>query len=582
MKHIFAILCIVGLSIVPIAAQTKTGAAVDSTATAKDTAVIERKINIEKEYVPELTPSTRTPIEYDVQEQHIKKAEIHYSGYASEVQPKPQFYPLEPQKSKALNRKNPRKGYAAVGVGYPINWLGQLYYPILSDKERFLDIHIDHDGYFQGKKQLIDTDFDMWFAHNIGQSDRIYTGIGYSNLFYTYYGDNDPDSAALSSPAQIQGTDSIPARQSIHHVRATIGAQSVKDRNGWLYDANLGYDMAMLQYSGVNQHTVTLDGIVSKEIANNQISVGINLDSYFYGYGLLTTKNNLRNNATLALSPAYQLQWNGLDFRIGARLFFSFNKGMVFNAMPDVSVKYNVGKLMNVYVDITGDYQNHSLASTLEECRYWTPDNEPLYNTYTPVDAAIGVNIKPIKGMMLNISADYRYNLNDHFFVNKYQMDNGAALMTNTFTAIYGHSQCFDFNARLSYNYTDRYTAYTRAVYHLWYADRQWQSPWHRPDFEWEVGAEVRPIRQLVINANMYIGTGYKAGITSDGINYSTVKMSNHYDLNLGASYTFNKTIGLFLRLNNLLSLAPSLRYQDWYGYDNIGFNCLIGLKFGF
>lgn len=551
----------------------------DSTAT--DTAYIERKINIEKEYMPEIKASTRTQVEYTIQEQNVKKADIIYSGYASDVQPRPQFYPLEPLKQKILNRKTPKKGYAALGYGYPIVWLAQLYYPAIATNSNYMDIALDHRGFLLGKKQLIDTDFELKYKHNFENGHRIIAEANYSNLYYTYYGNHTMDSNTVYTLNDRKITiDSLPLHQSIHNVSALIGAQSTKNLNGWTYTATLNYDMTMLQYIGTTQHTITLDGLIGKKLGNNNIVLGVNFENYFYNK---PSKTNFRNNGILALAPAYQLNWKGLNIHAGVRFFLSFNKGLLFNAMPDVKVDYNIGRLMNIYAAVTGDYRSMSLAATMEECRYIDPTSDLQYNAYTPIKALIGFNIKPLHGMLLNFYADYAYTNNDHFFLNRhfFTPDN-QPVMSPMFTTVFSNSQHFDFNLRWSYNHKDNYYIYTSAIYHLWYTENQWQTPWHKPEFEWEIGTIIRPIKPLTINANFYLGTGYKAAALTTTGQYAALKMTNHYDLNIGATYKFNKSVAIFAELNNLLGFAPSLRYQEWYGYDNIGFNCLVGVKIGF
>ena len=581
MKCIIVSLCL-AISLLPLAAQSNSTETPQKT----DTAYIERNINVEKEYAPELAPAKRTNVEYTVQEQNIKKADITYSGYAADVQPTPQFYPLSALSQKILNQKTPKKGYAALGFGYPIDWLATLYYPIIATGDDHLEMLLDHKGFILGKKQLIDTDFGMKYTHNIGKSDQLHAAVGYANRYYTYYGKHNLDSFSVYSFGNGCAvfpfdTCRLNNRQSIHEVAVVVGANSITDHNGWRYTADLSYDMHLLQYLGTSQHDVRLTGEVTKAIRQHTIAVLLDFDSYFYAGDALNSKKNLKNNGILGLAPQYRLNVNGLDMKLGLKMYFSFNKGMVFNIMPDLSFRYNVHKLMDVYLDLTGDYRQVSLSSMMNECRYWHPLIDGDFNKYTPLKAIIGTNIKPMKGMMFTFDATYGINLNDHFFINKYY---GDLERSNHFTAVYSNSQNIDLNARLGYNHKNRYTAYTRATYHFWYVGNNWSTPWHRPTFEWEIGTEIRPIENLMINANFFLGTGYSAGVPNDETftTFTTIKMNNHYDLNIGASYKFKNDIAIFAQFNNLLSLSPNLRYQDWYGYDNIGFNCMLGVKFGF
>lgn len=568
-----------------LAAQNPHSEPADTTAR-QDTAFVERNIHIEKEYVPELNPCTRTNIEYSTQEQSIKKADIVYSGYASDVQPKPQFYPLDPLEQKVLNRKSPKKGYAALGFGYPIDWLAQFYYPIVSTNSSFLDIMLDHNGILLGKKQFIDTDFGMLFRQNIGKTDQITARIGYGNNFYSYYGTSALDGATkyknIDEVAFIP--DSLNFHQSIHKVNVGITALSLKDRNGWEYAARLEYGMSHLQYIGLTQHDVDAGVMAGKALGPGKLSLGLALESYYYGKPAQLPAQHLEYDATLEIAPAYDLQWNGLQMKLGLRMFANFNKGGVFAIMPDVTFNYNIGRLMSVYASATGDYTMMSMASALGQCRYYDPLADTRSNSWSPLIANVGVSIKPMAGLMLDIHAKYSYTLDERLFMNEYvYAPDNSRVMSNRFIIEQADCQHIDLGARISYNHKERYTAYAAASWNP-YLGKTAGMPWNGPRYTAEIGTRLKPVNNLTVDASFIYGGGYRGGRLNPentGI-IESFKMSDHFDLNIGASYKFNKSIALFARLDNILSLAPALRYQDWYGYDNIGFNCLIGVKFGF
>jgi outer membrane cobalamin receptor len=49
--------------------------------------------------------------------------------------------------------------------------------------------------------------------------------------------------------------------------------------------------------------------------------------------------------------------------------------------------------------------------------------------------------------------------------------------------------------------------------------------------------------------------------------------MNPKIDINLGSTYTFNKTFSAFAQLNNLLNS----KYQEFYGYEVQGLNFMLG-----
>ena len=74
-----------------------------------DTTTIDRNINIEKEYIPEIEEAEAQKFNIKTQEPNVPEAQFNYSTYASEVQPKSNFYPLNPQEQAKPKRKNLKK-----------------------------------------------------------------------------------------------------------------------------------------------------------------------------------------------------------------------------------------------------------------------------------------------------------------------------------------------------------------------------------------------------------------------------------------------------------------------------------------
>lgn len=550
--------------------------------TGGDTTVVERNINIEKEYIPELQPAKRRNIDYTVQEQSLKKSAIVYSNYASDVQPSPQFYPIDPMEQKLLNRKTPKKGFLELGFGHPINWRTEIFYPILSTSNTYLDIHADHDGFVKHNVKLIDTEIDMLLKQKIGRSDELFAAIGYKNDYYSYYGNHniDPAEKYMFNDSPVFGGNILSPTQTAHRAGILVGAQSLKNRNGWTYHAGVAYSMMYLQSVTTTQHSVSVSGNTCKTFGNNTLNIGLNFDGNFYE----TSQNNVphtsvTNNSALGLAPAYSMTWSDLDLTVGAKIFFAFNRKMVVNAMPDVKINYNIGHKMNIYGGVTGDYRLNSLESLMEECRYFDPLQEILHNTYTPVNVFAGYQIKPLSRLLIDIHADYDYTLDAlQMYNTPYTTLSGNTHTTNMFAAGFTNYNHVEAALRINYNHKDRYVAHTELAYN--YYDR---TVLNRPTWEWNIGTEITPAKGWMVNAAFTLGTGYRGAMYDATTKaYQTINLQNRYILDLGASYTIKQRYTLFARFENLLALAPALRYQEWYGYENFGFECLIGAKISF
>ena len=523
-----------------------------------DTTIIDRNVNIEKEYIPEIEPAESQKFNIKTQEPNIPEAKFNYSTYASDVQPSSNFYPLDPQEQAKPKRTSLKKGYAELGFGYPINWSAELFYPLYNKKNTNFDFHLDHTGLFTNTIQLIQTDLDIILHQKINNNHQLNSAISYNNDYYNYYGDGIK-------------FDSLP--QIIHRANALIGMQSTNRINGWGYRADLSYNGMFLHYAPINEHRIILDGEVSKILGKKPLNIGIFADINILNSQLSTPDSLLPTTAVIGLLPSYDIVLDNLKFHLGAKAYFSINKGQIFNAMPDVTINYNEGKTLSIYAGITGDYQIHTLSSTLEHCRYFNPYSTGItLNTYTPADFFAGFRLKPfLEGLMVDAHVNYKFVYNDYLIRNV--IDSVSNNYMNIFTADFSNTQILSTGARVNYNYQNKYVAHASFKYNYYTVADSTLTMVNRPSWEIEVGTEMTPIKGLAINADFYTGLGYKA-ILPTGV----IDLPNHFDLNIGAAYTFHEQCTVFARFNNIINS----KYQYFYGYENIGFNCLFGVKITF
>lgn len=517
-----------------------------------DTTIIDRNVNIEKDYVPEIVDAKIQKFNIKTQEPSIPETHFNYSTYASGVQPQSNFYPLESQKQEKPKRKSLKKGYAELGFGYPINWSAELFYPLYNKKNTSFDLHLDHTGLFTDEIQLIETDFDLILRHNIGQNNQFNFAVNYNNDYYNYYG---------------KGIvyDSIP--QIIHQAGILMGMQSTRRINGWGYKANLHYNGMFFHSLIGTEHRIILDSEISKILGKKPLNIGLFADVNVLAQTKTTT------TAVIGLLPSYDIVLEDLHFHLGAKAYFSINKGRVFNAMPDVTINYNGGKIFSIYAGITGDYQIHTLSSTLEHCRYFDPTSIGLaLNTYTPADFFAGFRLKPfLEGLLVDAHINYKFVYDDYFIFNT--IDSVSNNYKNIFTADFSNTQILSTGFRVNYNHQNKYNGHAGLKYNYYTISDSTMTMVNRPTWEIEIGTEMTPVKGLAINADFYTGLGYKA-MLPEGI----VKLPNHFDLNIGAAYTFHEQCTVFAKLNNIINS----KYQYFYGYDNIGFNCLFGIKITF
>lgn len=548
----------------------------------QDTAIIDRNVQIEKEYAPEIKDSKRSNIEYKAQEYTITPTSVTYSTYSNQVTPRPIFYPLAPQTQNILKRKDPSKGYVLIGAGYYINWDAEFFYPIIKNNSTDLSIFLDNDAYYDIKNDpfddhiTIDSKFEMDFKHRFRGNQELYSSLGYDNNYYSYYGGTDSIhfyKTPESSICENRKDSLLPEMQCIHKVKGEFGLRSLEAIDGWRYDANVRYKGMFLQYMNIHEHIIDVNGKMSHSFGKNNLEVGLSVSSNFYNKakGNDTTYRVDYNNVDLGLAPAYIMKWKNIDFRLGMKIYFAFMKKYKVNAMPDVQISYNFRKLFNVYGGIVGEYQNISKYELLEENRYFNPYCDVERNHYAPVKPYLGLMIKPINGMLLNVFAEYKYTVNEYQYINNGRMFDVQEIR---------NSHTLNVGGRINYNYKDKYTVYASGIYHMYAPADETITILHKPIAEVTAGINMNPYKTLNIYADFYFAYGRYYLDPTSATPLDPVMMKNIYDLNLGVSYSL-KPVTVFLEGKNIIGFSDKINYQIWNTYE--AERCIsLGVKFEF
>lgn len=551
------------LIIIALAATTLTARAQQQQ---DDTTQVERRINIEKEYTPEIKEVKRKDIEYNIEDFRVRPSNLEYSNYVLPIIPHTPFTPLEARKQDFIKLRGAKQGFAELAFGFNFNWKAEAYYKILNTQADQLDVHLDHWGTYWGLKSddpkvYIRTGIGLDYLHNIGQNHRLEATIDYRNRYYSYYGAdslrwNDLDSLGLNR------------YQCRHTLHAAFGARSTRSMHGWDYEAGVDYRMENLQYLRQTEHLIKVQGRGFRSFGIHQVELDLSLEGVAYA-GL---RNN--NNLVVELAPYYNVNVSWMDLHAGLRMDFACMRGTVFNIMPDIRAAFHLHPMVRLNVDITGDYSQQTLARTLDICPYYI-FTDTLRNAYTPADFHLGLTVTPAPGLTLNVGAQYAIRNGVLNFSNTLA---DSLTLTRYMRADYVRAQHLAISFAGTYVLKDRYTFHADFRWNKWFG-RDSVPILYRPDFELHAGINLMPIEGLNITADYYLATGRLA---LDPVAGTTFRLANIHDLNIGASYTIKKIITVYANANNILSAAKSLRWQSWSGYDTMGFNMAFGLRMAF
>lgn len=573
----------------------------NKTTTAKDTTV-NRKVQIEKDYEPEIGTHKRANIDLVVEKPKVEPAQTEYSHYTISMKPEQQATTINATKpcDTTLNHETPRKGFARLGFGPYWVEMFDFWYPILNSKEGYFDVGVHHNGELQPAndkheaKHYLNTGIDINFNKSFNPG-TLYLNLGYQNEWFNYYGDNDlgPDSYQYVNVENqpIYRNQLMPAHQSLNRIAFTLGMRS----NGllpsnWFYDASLAYNV-LTTANRLQEHQIRGDVNTGMMVGMHRLNINLTMLGILYGSQSWEGQTpltevfyptNHSNNGVVTFAPSYQMHWKNLNVNLGVKANFAFVQHRPIAVSPDVKIDYTVSDIVNFFGGITGDYQIHSLWNMLNENRYYAVENAAYNNTYIPIDAFVGFKLKPIKG--LNITADFHYEMmKDAAFYrnNDYLGVDNIYHYSNNFVADHADANLFTIGVKASYNYNERFLVYAAMRYNKWQVNDSLVLAWHKPTWEFALGAQARIYKGLSANIDFVYHSPSKNNLGRNINEQSLVEVGPMYDLNLGVDYQFERNWSLFLQLNNLVAIG-GINYQPWYGYNTIGFNAMVGAKVRF
>lgn len=559
--------------------------------------IVTHNVSIEKEYVPQVIKVKRTDIELPSTEPTVTKTEVTYSTETEAMETKSTFYPLKETDFKSMQRPLYKSGFIRFGAGFPLHWLAELWYPIFNTNTDYFDIYLDHYGVNNNGKSLIDTDLDLRYNKKL-RIGQLYSSLGLTNTSFNYYGKDSvfTDNTVFYefNNEKVAGKDLIPTKQSVTQLDAVLGFRSLKEINNWSYDGMLNYHL-LNALNSLQEHQVKVNLTGGYNLNENHLIADLEGNIYLYNAPVLQYPSDSvwATQAVISFRPRYERTWDNLKLRAGAKLWFSINKGDIVAASPDIDVRYTVAKLLDIYGGVSGSYEFTGLANMFRENRYYNMYERMEANAYTPFDFFAGLNIRPVRGLIFDASISYKLIANQHFFYNK-QFDclstpnewpnkqDSERVYSNIFAVDYARATLLNVDARLAYNLKERYNFYVKGRYNGWKVLTPNIEAWNKPTWESSAGIDAMITKSFNVNANFYYASERLNKLPQKDGSIDIRTLTPIYDLNLSASYTFKKQWSLFVEANNILGSSQAFSYQQWYGYDNIGFNILIGATIAF
>lgn len=553
-------------------------------------AVLNRTVVVENEYNPEIMDASKINILPAIEEPAVSPKNVEYSTGQS---PASDYGVYEPMLSFADGPVQPPKyrGYAHLGYGNYGNvdaGLGYLF--SISEKDQLGvtaklggmngTLHLPSPYWVNGKAMdwksyFYSSGIDLDYVHAFQKFKMNITGdFGVDNFNYHQF--------PIRLPL-IMGGDWIympyfDGRQNQTKGKLQALFASSDESLPLQFDVQAGYSYFDKKYDFGEkkldkENLITLNADLRGAV-NEWQKIGLKLAMNNFSY-------NLKENdsyTSLEVNPYYSLNREHWRIRFGAHVNFSFGKGSVLEASPDVDIQFGFGENYALFLKATGGRILNDYRQMESVDPYWMIYRPEWWkNTYIPVDASFGLKMSPVKGARFNLFAGYQIRKNELCFDDFYpEMSSYAYSYVQT-----GTMKEFYAGIELGYFYKDFLDIAADATFHR-LKDPKNSLFLMKPELELNLRADFKLFTSFYLNLGYEYISRHKVfhnDISSRMGNWlSEYKMNPVNNLSLGLTYNFWKGASAYVKLRNILNRD----YQYYYSYPAEKLNFLAGLSVKF
>lgn len=566
---------------------------------------VDQNVTVEREYQPVIQDAGKISSVPEIIEPAVEKTAAKYTEFNLPLPVGQNIHTLSAAELEHQRRKNPNGAFVRVGLGNYLNNMVDFALPVVKKTNMRFDMKLNHLATFS-KEAHSTTNAALMFDNYFKKMD-LYAGIGLGHEYFKYYGDQFDRTGAVTDLSAL-ATDGLAKYKELNLVRVNrtaktfsldeiansadndvfwrfntyVGVRSLPNTTGLRYLGEVQYK-AFDSRNGLTENIIHSKAHFNTQNGRNRLGLDIEMQNMMYKSDIDAVINVWDSYTVFSMNPYYSIERNSWNLRLGVKSSFSFVHGRPFNPSPDISAEWKaVPKWLAVYAGVEGGYNVNTLDGMFTENRFLYSDLR-VKDTYTPLNAYIGVKVKPAYNVLLDAYVNYRYIDNQYFFVNKdyaysdlssasLDSPNDSVIYSNRFNAIYSEASLLKIGVRANYNIRNLINIQLKGAYNGW---KVFDIPvaWNKPKFEADIAADWRISRNLNISANVFFESERFAKLGD-----MSLRMRPKVDINMGASYSYLNWFTMFAKINNLINNP----YQDFYGYEVQGTNVMVGAAFSF
>ena len=576
---------------------------------------LNRSVTVERDFQPVIQAAGKVTTKPAIEQVTIEPTPVEYSEYTAEVTPGNTFHPLLSQPTR-FEKGKPFHGYVRGALGHP-NTLFDFGYHLDDGKKSILDVYAHHRAEW-GLAALSKSKLGLNFTHQFSSCD-LYFGFNGGNVYYHKYGHFydyqafeltnrdfgmwEKNKVAYANRQALTPLD----KTSLWTTEVFLGVKA-NPKEDIQYRVQTGY-MLFAKVGAVAEHQIRTHADFDWHAEEHHVGFNVYVQNNLIqlrSLAQMIPDSLYGHRHNLRIEPFYAYEGQRVRVHVGVNLDMNIGhgpkapsaiEGITFAPSPHINLEAQVAKQwLTIYMDVTGQQGKASLQEFMEQNRYrlihaGITDAHPA--SYTPVDAELGMHIRPYRDLLLEIHGGYAYMMNQTNLIANtdsalFQPLNRMLYGPGDFDYCYTNYQRGKVGAQLNYHKQDIVRIHLYGDYFFWIPQKG-EKVYDRPS--WELGLRVDgniDKHWSLYSDNHFAGERLIMATNGEHILRPTI------DLNLGVAYNMwlgkNKGESMTLRPEPQPNLTFFFQLNNWlhrknelyYGYRSQGINCLAGVTFRF
>lgn len=536
--------------------------------TAQNDTTLSRVVTVERDFQPVIQSMGKINQRPSILSHEVQLNPVVYSTYSDSLTIGHTLNPLRAAEAR-FTPQAPLNGILDGGIGHYNTHL--LFGYQLKHKEKMtLDLYANHDAYWGINDILTQSQLGMQVKRHFSKAD-LYVQVDGAHEYWSHY-----------TPAMID-------EENFARATGYIGLRSNDKTDPVQYRLQTGYTAYFAGFIGT---------IIPAQIEQNiRTYADIHWQKEYHGAGANIMIQNtfypkeeeyIAPRHALRVEPFYQYTDKHIRLHAGVNLDMNILQAeqkkqasdVRFRPSPNVTFEWRMmDDIFHLYADAKGMYDMGTIEEYIGYNRYgYFDDAIGNYNPlpYTPVDAQIGVKIRPFKTLLLDIHGGYALLKNQYYMYAHLNNKNVFGELTEEYTYGFSYQQSdyhrWQLGASLHYHYQDIIELNASGNYYFW--QHKSDTPiYDRPNWDVKARLDIHlDSKWSIYSDNQFAGS--RLACTSKGDKVLKPIIS----LNIGGQYAINRWLVAYLQLNNYLNR----KHDIFYGYPAQSINFLLGIKWQF